>query len=258
MTNEATDMSDDTENTTPEGQAAERQAAADSIAEDAGAQPAGDGPDGDEGVTAETGESETPLDGPDRLAALEEQVADLGDKLLRAVAETENVRRRAQREKEDASKYAISGFAGDMVSVADNLMRALASIDDETRANDEAVNNLMSGVEMTLRDLLNTFERTGIKRIEAMDRPFDHNFHEAMFEMEDPGKPSGTVMQVVQDGYTLRDRLLRPAKVGVSKGGPKAPPAVAVDDTPRETGADQAKAYEQGKQGAGANLDEEL
>lgn len=250
-------MSEETENTNPEDQAAEQQAAADSMNDEAEAQPQDDASDSEENFD-DPAEPEILFDGPDHLAALEEQVADLNDKLLRAVAETENVRRRAQRDKEDASKYAISGFAGDMVSVADNLTRALDSIDAETRAADEAVNNLMSGVEMTLRDLLNTFERTGIKRIDAMDKPFDHNLHEAMFEMEDLTKPAGTVMQVVQDGYTLRDRLLRPTKVGVSKGGPKAVPPAPAEDTAREAGSEQTKAYEQGAQGTGTNLDEEL
>ena len=250
MTNTAEEMPDETENQLPDDETAdneaELQAAEDSAvaAEDA---------DQDE-------EDEIEFGGPDRLNELEEQVADLNDKLLRAVAETENVRRRTTREKEDASKYAIAGFAGDMVTVADNLTRALSSIDEETRANDEAVSNLMDGVEMTLRDLLNAFERTGIKRIEAMDQPFDHNLHEAMFEMEDPSKPSGTIMQVVQEGYTIRDRLLRPTKVGVSKGGPKAVPPAA-DDKPDSGGdkaPEQTKAYEQGTAGTGGTIDEEL
>ncbi len=210
--------------------------------------------------TANAGDPKIAFEGPDRLGELEAQVAELNDKLLRAVAETENVRRRANREKEDASKYAITGFAGDMVSVADNLTRALASIDAETRATDEAVSNLMDGVEMTLRDLLNSFERTGIKRIEAMDKPFDHNLHEAMFEMEDPSRPSGTVVQVIQEGYTIRDRLLRPAKVGVSKGGPKAGPAdpETAAEGARENAPEQTRAYEQGGREPGGNVDREL
>ena len=248
MTNKAEEMSEETENQNP----------------------------GDETTVAQNADNEAELqaddavdlenlfDGTDRLAELEAQVAELNDKLLRAVAETENVRRRAQREKDDASKYAIASFAGDMVSVADNLTRALGSMDAETRAADETVENLMAGVEITLRDLLNTFERTGIKRIEAMDKPFDHNLHEAMFEMEDPAKPSGTVVQVIQEGYTIRDRLLRPTKVGVSKGGPTAQAgddtgaADQADDGSRENAPDQTKAYEKNAQNPGAQVDEEL
>lgn len=245
-------MSENSENKNPDDRADEETPREDAAGPDAAGQP------------------ET-LHGPDRLAELEQQVADLNDKLLRAVAETENVRRRARREKEDASKYAIAGFAGDLVSVADNLTRALDSIDSETRAADKAVDNLMAGIEMTLRELFGSFERTGIKRIEALDKPFDHNLHEALFELEDPEKPLGTVVQVVQQGYTIRDRLLRPAKVGVSKGGPKAPPptdaatadADAADraraeETAREKAPEQTKAYQHDKQGPGAKLDEEL
>ena len=160
----------------------------------------------------------------ERIAELEAEVADLKDKLLRALAEVENVRRRAEKEREDAAKYAIANFARDMLSVADNLRRALESIDAKTRAGDEAVENLAVGVEMTERLMMNAFERAGIKPIEALDRRFDHNLHEAMFELEDKEKPAGTVVQVMQTGYTLGDRLLRPAKVAVAKGGPKAGP----------------------------------
>ena len=254
MINEAKNMSEDTANMNPDDENTEQQPGPDGAIDGANPSP------GVDGSLADADEPEALFEGPDHLAALEEQVADLSDKLLRAVAETENVRRRAQREKEDASKYAISGFAGDMVTVADNLSRALDSIDAETRAADEAVDNLMAGVEMTLRSLLGAFEKTGIKRIEAMDCLFDHNLHEAMFEMEDPGKPAGTVMQVIQEGYTLRDRLLRPAKVGVSKGGPKAAPATEsnAQDKTDTAASEQTKAYEHGNQGTGTNLDEEM
>ncbi|MBT5308434.1 MAG: nucleotide exchange factor GrpE [Rhodospirillaceae bacterium] len=201
------------------------------------------------------------LQGGDGLAELQDVIADLNDKLLRAVAETENVRRRAQRDKEDASKYAIQSFAAEMVSVADNLGRALDSVDSTTRDSDEAVDNLCTGVEMTQRELLNTFERVGIKLIEAEGQRFDHNLHEAMFEMEAPDKPTGTVVQVIQAGYTIRDRLLRPAKVGVSKGGPKAAPEDAAQPPESDATTDEsegaAKAYEAPNQ-TGSQLDEEL
>jgi len=259
MTNKAEDMSEDTNTPNPDDETTVAQNA-DNEAELQAEEDA----EGSEETFDDAGEPEILFEGPDRMAELEAQVAELNDKLLRAVAETENVRRRAQREKDDASKYAIASFAGDMVSVADNLNRALGSIDEETRAADEAVGNLMTGVEMTLRDLLSTFERTGIKRIEAMDKPFDHNLHEAMFEMEDASKPTGTVIQVVQEGYTIRDRLLRPTKVGVSKGGAAAQPASQAgpegqaDDGSRENAPDQTKAYEANGQNPGAQVDEEL
>jgi len=154
---------------------------------------------------------------------LEAEVADLKDKLLRAMAETENIRRRAARDKQDASKYAIAGFAREMVSVADNLGRALEHVSAEARAGDEAIDSLATGVEMTEKVMLGALERFGIQPIEALGKKFDHNLHEAMFEVPDPSQPSGTVVQEVEKGYMLADRLLRPARVGVSKGGPAAP-----------------------------------
>lgn len=153
---------------------------------------------------------------------LEADVADLNDRLLRAVAETENVRRRAQRDKEDMAKYAISNFSRDMLAVADNLRRALNSVDDEARKSHGVVDNLMIGVEMTERELLAAFERTGIKRMDPIGQRFDPNVHEAMFEYEDADIPAGSVGQVIEPGYMLHSRALRPAKVGVTRGGGKA------------------------------------
>ena len=193
----------------------------------------------------------------------EAQIATLNDKLLRALAETENIRRRAQRDKEDASKYAIASFARDMLSVSDNLKRAMDSVDDETRKKDAAVEQIMVGLEMTEREIQNIFERSGIKTIEALGQKFDHNQHEAMFEVDDESKPAGTVVQEVETGFMLHDRLLRPAKVGVSKGGPKengvtdnaAPDPSAPDDAATKEG--QA-AYEDKGGDPGAQLDEKL
>lgn len=148
------------------------------------------------------------------------EAADYKDKALRAVAELENYRRRAEKEREDVSKYAISNFAREMLPVADNLRRALdsqPSFDGESAAPLKA---FVSGVELTERELLAAFERFGLKKIDPMGQPFDHNFHQAMFELDDPNQPVGTVVQVMQPGYVLKDRLLRPALVGVSKGGP--------------------------------------
>lgn len=209
------------------------------------------------------GEAPVPSETKDAAPTYEElqlQVADLNDKLLRALADGENIRRRAERDKQDASKYAISNFAREMLSVSDNLRRALDSIDAETRQNTPAVENLMVGVEMTERELLSAMERSGIKRLDPLGEKFNSNFHEAMFEIPDPSQPAGTVAQVVEVGYVLNDRLLRAAKVGVTKGGPKAAaaPAKAKPDAAEERPAnDGRKAYEQGA-ATGSNLDQEL
>jgi molecular chaperone GrpE len=155
-----------------------------------------------------------------RLTALEAELAEQKDRLLRALAETENVRRRAQREREDASKYAVTAFAKDLLSAADNLRRALDSL-PEAEVKDERTRSLLAGVAATERELLSVFERHGIRRIDPKGDPFDHNFHQAIFEAEREDQPSGTVVEVLQPGYVLHDRLLRPAMVGVAKGGPK-------------------------------------
>ena len=166
-------------------------------------------------------ESEAAESSPEtRVTELEAELAEYKDRLLRALAETENVRRRAQREREDASKYAIAGFAKDLLSAADNLRRALDSL-PESEARDERTRSLLAGVAATERELLGVFERHGIKRIDPKGECFDHNLHQAIFETERPDQPSGYVVEVLQPGYVLHDRLLRPAMVGVAKGGPK-------------------------------------
>ncbi|MBV8890022.1 MAG: nucleotide exchange factor GrpE [Alphaproteobacteria bacterium] len=155
-----------------------------------------------------------------RIGALETELAEHKDRLLRALAETENVRRRAQREREDAEKFAVGGFAKDLLSVADNLRRALDSL-PEAEARDERTRSLLAGVAATERELLGVFERHGIKRIDPKGERFDHNFHQAIFEAPNSGRPAGTIVEVLQPGYVLRERLLRPAMVGVAKDGPK-------------------------------------
>jgi molecular chaperone GrpE len=168
-------------------------------------------------------ESEAAEPSPEtRVTELEAELAEYKDRLLRALAETENVRRRSQREREDASKYSISSFAKDLLSAADNLRRALESL-PESEAKDERTRSLLAGVAATERELLSIFERHGIKRIDPHGERFDHNFHQAIFEAERPDQPSGSVVEVLQPGYVLHDRLLRPAMVGVAKGGPKPP-----------------------------------
>ncbi len=154
----------------------------------------------------------------ERIAKLEAEVADLKDQVLRAAAEVENTRRRAQRDREDASKYAVASMARDLLAVADNLRRALEAVPTEGRERDEMLKSLIIGVEATERQLLGAFEHAGVKKIEAMGAAFDPNYHQVMFEIENTGKAAGTIVQVLQPGYTIRDRLLREAMVGVAKG----------------------------------------
>jgi molecular chaperone GrpE len=156
----------------------------------------------------------------ERVATLEAELAETRDRLLRALAETENVRRRAQREREDVQKYAVAGFAKDLLSAADNLRRALDSL-PEREAKDARTKSLIAGVAATERELLAVFERHGLRRIDPKGERFDHNLHEAVFEVDNSGRPQGTIVEVLQPGYLLHDRLLRPAMVGVAKGPPK-------------------------------------
>ena len=157
----------------------------------------------------------------DRLAAVEAELAETRDRMLRALAETENVRRRLQRERDDARKYAAGDVAKDLLSPVDNLRRALEAM-PETDTTDPRARSLRDGVAATERELLAAFERHGLKRIDPKGERFDHNFHQAIFEAERPDLPAGTVVEVLQPGYLLHDRLLRPAMVGVAKGGAKA------------------------------------
>lgn len=197
-------------------------------------------------------------------SGLEAELADTKDKLLRALAEAENVRRRASRDVENASKRAIAGFAREMVVVADNLSRALGAVDKDKLGDNDAVKSLLEGVEMTEREMQHAFSRNGIKRVDPLGEKFDPQLHEAMFEYEDASKPAGSVGQVMEVGYMLHDQTLRPAKVGVTKGGEKQGPA----PTPSQQTLDEAaaekpsssggKAYEDDKKPSGTNLDEEL
>jgi molecular chaperone GrpE len=156
--------------------------------------------------------------------ALAAENADLKDRVLRAIAELENFRRRAEKERADTAKFAISGFARDMLNVLDNLRRGLDSVTAEDRKEHAALESLAAGMELTERELIAALERHGITRIEALGKPFDHDLHQAMFELDDPNQPAGICAQEMQPGYRLNERLLRPAMVGVTKGGPKAQP----------------------------------
>ncbi len=157
----------------------------------------------------------------------EAEAAAFKDKYLRAFAEAENLRRRADREIADAKVYGIASFARDVLNVADDLARALAAVDQETKDTAEgAVKGLIDGLELTERSLLKGLEKHGIRKVEPVGEKFDPNLHQAMFEVPDPSVASGTVVQVVQSGYVIGDRVLRPALVGVARGGPK-PAAVS-------------------------------
>jgi molecular chaperone GrpE len=178
-------------------------------------------PENDNAQPAPAGEEgQTMAPRPDveaRLGAVEAELAEAKDRLLRALAETENVRRRAERERSDAGRFGAANFAKDVLNVADNLRRAIESV-PEGQAGDELMRTLLQGVAATERELLAAFERHGVRRIDPMGERFDHNLHQAMFEVENTGKPAGTVVQVLQPGYVMHDRLLRPALVGVAKG----------------------------------------
>jgi molecular chaperone GrpE len=153
---------------------------------------------------------------------------ELKDRALRLAAEMENLRRRTQRDVQDARAYAVTNFARDMLAVSDNLRRAIDALPAETRAGaDATLAALIEGVEITERSMLSTLERHGVKKLAPEGERFDPNFHQAMFEMPDPTVPSGMVAQVVQPGYKIGDRVLRPALVGVSKGGPKVAPTTS-------------------------------
>ena len=160
---------------------------------------------------------------PGSVEALQKESAEARDRMLRTLAEMENLRKRTTKEVADARLYGITGFARDVLDIADNLQRALDAVPAEARANaDPGLTALIEGVELTERSLLNALEKHGVKKFDPMGQKFDPNFQQAMFEVPDPSVPSGTVVQVVQAGYTIGERVLRPALVGVAKGGAKA------------------------------------
>jgi molecular chaperone GrpE len=169
--------------------------------------------------------AESDITEPEPFTELENLYAEnagLKDKLLRSLAEMENLRRRTERETADAKTYGIANFAREMLSFADNLRRAAESIPAQAREGlDPGVKALIEGIEVMERDFLARLQRFGIKKIEALGQRFDPNQHEALFEIPDETAPSGTVAQVVETGYSIGDRVLRPAKVGVTRGGPR-------------------------------------
>ncbi|MBW8902985.1 MAG: nucleotide exchange factor GrpE [Bradyrhizobium sp.] len=186
-----------------------------------------DTPNGAEAAAPETAQAET---APDPAAQLAKEAADLKDRLLRTLAEMENLRRRTEREVADARSYGVTNFARDILAVADNMERALKALDDEIREKSEAgVKALLDGVELTERELIKAMEKHGVKKLEPQGQKFDPNLHQAMFEIPDESVPAGTVVQIMQPGYTIGERVLRPALVGVSKGGPKAQASAPAD-----------------------------
>jgi molecular chaperone GrpE len=189
-----------------------------------------DTPTGAEAAAPETAQAET---APELATQLAKEAADLKDRLLRTLAEMENLRRRTEREVADARTYGVTNFARDILAVADNMERALKALDDEIRDKaDAGVKALLDGVELTERELIKAMEKHGVKKLEPQGQKFDPNLHQAMFEIPDESVPAGTVVQIMQPGYTIGERVLRPALVGVSKGGPKAsaPAEAAAND----------------------------
>ena len=175
--------------------------------------------------SADNGE---PADALARIGELEGEIERLRDQALRAHAEVENVLRRTEREKKDIAAYGIAAFARDLLAVADNLRRALEAVPEEVRS-DPRLKAFVEGVEMTERELLAAFERHGIRKIVPEGEKFDHNLHQAMAEVEADDRPAGSVVDVYQAGYVLKDRLLRPAMVTVAKGGDGKKEAQRVD-----------------------------
>lgn len=181
---------------------------------------------GHDAASSTAGQAEDAAPATDALAAAEAEKAEMKDKLLRTLADMENLRRRTEKEVADARAYAVTAFARDMLTVADNIHRALDAVPAEARAQmDEALKGLIEGIELTERDLMKSMERHGVRKLAPEGGKFDPNLHQAMFEVPDPSVPSGQVVQVVQDGYVIGERVLRPAMVGVAKGGPKPAPA---------------------------------
>jgi molecular chaperone GrpE len=184
------------------------------------------GATGDAGAMSAGPAPQAPAGEPDPFVVLENlqlENAALKDKILRALAEMENQRRRTEREVADAKTYGVASFALDMLTFADNLRRAVESVPPDAREHAAAaLKTLIEGLELTERDFLSRLGKYGVKKLEPLGAKFDPNLHEALFEVPDETAPNATVVQVVEDGYAIGDRVLRPAKVGVSRGGPKS------------------------------------
>ncbi|MBR0791173.1 nucleotide exchange factor GrpE [Bradyrhizobium manausense] len=168
---------------------------------------------------------------PGSVELLQKEVAEARDRMLRTLAEMENLRKRTAKEVADSKLYGVTGFARDVLDIADNLQRALDAVPAEARATaDPGLTSLIEGVELTERSLLNALEKHGVKKFDPQGQKFDPNFQQAMYEVPDASVPAGTVVQVMQAGYTIGERVLRPALVGVAKGGVKPAPAANSND----------------------------
>ena len=161
-------------------------------------------------------ESNIPISDEDIILKLNEEISDLKDQRLRAIAELENFRKRAEKDQSDALKYGVANFAKEIINIKDNIERAQSSISDEVKTN-EAVKSVVEGLDLIAQATVSTFEKIGIKKVESINQKFDHNLHQAMMEIEKDEMEPGTIVQEILPGYTLHDRLLRPAMVGVSK-----------------------------------------
>ena len=165
-------------------------------------------------------QEEAEISPEDLIEKLNEEITDLKDQRLRAIAELENFRKRAEKDQSDALKYGISNFAKEIINIRDNIERAQSSISDEAK-NNEAIKSVIEGIDLIAQSVVSTFEKIGIKKIESLNEKFDHNLHQAMMEIENEELEPGTIVQELIPGYTLHDRLLRPAMVGVSKKSKK-------------------------------------
>ncbi len=184
----------------------------------------------------------------DLIGELRREIADLKDRVLRAHADVENIRKRTEREKEETAKYAITKFARDVLTVGDNFQRALGAVPAGAADSDPALKSLAEGVSLIEREFLNALERHGVKRVAPENEPFNPHFHQAVMELPRPDVPSGTVVQVFQSGYTIEGRVLRPAMVVVATGGPKpgsqpsqfaaSPSGMSSDNTDGQTSAE--------------------
>ena len=161
-------------------------------------------------------ENDTPISDEDIILKLNEEISDLKDQRLRAIAELENFRKRAEKDQSDALKYGVTNFAKEIINIRDNIERAQSSISDEVKTN-EAVKSVVEGLDLIAQATVSTFEKIGIKKVESINQKFDHNLHQAMLEIEKDELEPGIIVQEILPGYTLHDRLLRPAMVGVSK-----------------------------------------
>ncbi len=176
-----------------------------------------------------------PPSADEQIAQLQQELLDNRDRTMRALAEAENTRKRAIKDRDDAGKYAIAKFARSLLDFSDNFERALEALPDDIKAVEPRVANVVEGIEAMHRELNDVFTKNGIKKIEPLDEPFDANFHEVMFETPIPGKAAGIIIQVIEPGYVLNDRLLRAAKVGIAKAGGVAPsptdPGANIDES---------------------------